>query len=119
MTSIKASIKHEVPKEPTETRAKLFHGHLDWQMIRLRQLIGDGSKLADNHLSAQLADYYAKAAAHVRERQTIFREHNTRKARLQHLRTMKHKLPVMPPVLAAWRELSAQFERAVLDGDAD
>ena len=58
-------------------------------------LIGDDSRLADNHLSAQLAQYDAECAAHVHERQAVFREHRTPKARLQALRAMRHKLPVI------------------------
>jgi hypothetical protein len=34
------------------------------------------------------------------------------------LRDMRNKLPLMPPILSAWRTLLARFERAVLSGDA-
>lgn len=81
----------------TDIRAKLLHGHREWKMIRLRELVSDHQKqfasLADNHLSARAA---ANAEIARRKRYVELDE-----------------------IDALWRDTVAGFERAVLDGDAD
>ncbi len=80
-----------------ENQAKLLHGQRDWRMRRLQELVRErhepDERLADNHLSAR-----AKANAEI---------------------ARQRKYVLLNEVDALWRDLSAQFERAVLDGDAD
>jgi hypothetical protein len=77
----------------TDKRAILFHGQLDWRMICLRRILDviakNDGKLPDNYLSARAV--------------TI----------------MKNALPFRSPMDELWGELAAEFERAVLRGDAD
>jgi hypothetical protein len=35
---------------------RVIHGSAEWRIVRLRELIGDGSRLADNHLSSRRAE---------------------------------------------------------------
>jgi hypothetical protein len=83
-----------IPKHEswTEIRSRVIHDSAEWRLVRLRQLIGDGSKLADNHLSA-------------------------RKAKNEKTATKKRYV-LLSEADSLWRDLSAQFERAVLNGDA-
>ena len=77
----------------TDKRAMLFHGQREWRMHCLRRILGliakNDGKLPDNYLSARAA--------------TI----------------MKNALPFQSPMDLLWRELVAEFEQAVLRGDAD
>lgn len=109
----------------SEIRNRIIYDSAEWPLVGLRMVIGDGSQLADNHLSALLSQYDAECTAHVLERQAIFRNYRTAKTRLRALRAMRHKQPVIggedgrwPKVLTFWRRLAADFERAVLNGDA-
>ncbi|MGI8435939.1 MAG: hypothetical protein ACR2NX_03415 [Chthoniobacterales bacterium] len=81
-----------------EIQAKLLYGERDWRMMRLQELVRErhepDERLADNHLSAR-----AKANAEIARQ--------------------KKSYVLLNEVDALWRDLSAQFERAVLDGDAD
>jgi hypothetical protein len=95
-SGVKSSINPQ-REEFTEIRAKLLHGHREWKMIRLRELIREhetqlGSPLADNYLSERAA---AKAEIARAKRYVLLDE-----------------------IDALWRDKAAGFERAVLDGDA-
>ncbi len=80
-----------------EIQAKLLHGERDWRMMRLQELVREhhesDERLPDNHLSAR-----AKANAEI---------------------ARQKRYVLLNEIDALWRDLSAQFERAVLDGDAD
>ena len=89
---LKRSITHR--DAPTDNRPKLSHGGPDWRTIRLRQLIGDGSKLPVNRLS--------------------LRREATRQAIAKGTPYV-----LLDEIDALWPDLAAQFERAMLDGDAD
>jgi hypothetical protein len=80
-------------KEWSDIRGTIIYGSAEWRIIRLRQLIGDGSELPDNFLSARKAQWERIAAE---KRYVLLKE-----------------------IDVLWRDLAAQFERAVLDGDAD
>ena len=116
-------------EEWSDIRNRITYDSAEWPLLKVRAFIGDGSQLPDNFLSAELAKYDAKVAAHVRERTEIFpppptaqekhRQHRrSPKECWRRLRDMRNKLPLMPPILSAWRTLLARFERAVLSGDA-
>jgi hypothetical protein len=76
-----------------EIRKRIIYASTEWPMVGLRQLIGDGSKLPDNFLSA---DYLTTPPA-----------------------LQKQEKAHRDKVDSLWRPLRAQFERAVLNGDAD
>jgi hypothetical protein len=80
-------------EEWSDIRNRIIYGHPEWRMVRLRELIGDGSKLGGNLLSARAAENQAKA------------------------RTKGYVL--LDEIDSLWNTLSAQFERAVLDDDAE
>jgi hypothetical protein len=92
----------------SDIRNRIIYGHSEWRMVRLRQLIGDGSKLADNFL-----DWLSAHAAEL-----IAARDKRYKAK-----TGKSYEPKEPDdiieVAWLWRELAAQFQRAVLNGDDD
>jgi hypothetical protein len=71
---------------------RIIYGTTEWPMVGLRQLIGDGSKVPDNFLSA---DYLTTPPA-LQKQEKAYRD----------------------KVESLWRPLKAQFERAVLNGDA-
>jgi hypothetical protein len=103
-----------------DIRNRIAYDSAEWPLVKVRTLIGDGSVLPDNYLTVELAKYDAKVAAHVCERTEIFRKHRrSPKECWRRLADMRNKLPLMPPILSAWRTLLARFERAVLDGNAE
>lgn len=71
-----------------DIRCRLIYGTADWQIVRLRELIGDGSKWADNNLSARLT---ATKLSHglLNKIEAIQREHLSEEdqALLKHLRS--------------------------------
>jgi hypothetical protein len=79
-------------EEWSDIRNKIIYGSAEWRTIRLQEL-NDGDKLPDNLLSARAAENQAKA------------------------RTKGYVL--LDEIDSLWNTLSAQFERAVLDGDAE
>ncbi|MDQ3253839.1 MAG: hypothetical protein M3R15_08025 [Acidobacteriota bacterium] len=81
----------------TDIRAKLLHGHREWKMIRLRQLITEC-----RHLTEQVQKLSKDGWSAADERLV----ENYVEARLAEINTL-------------WRDLSEQFERAVLNGDAE
>jgi hypothetical protein len=104
-------------KERAEIRNAIKYGSPAWRIIRLREML-NVQGLPDNYLSTQLARFNERTAAHVRERETIFRKHRTHEARCCALRKMRHKPPIALLVLAVlWREVLAEFERALVRGD--
>jgi len=106
-------------KAPEEIRNAIKYGTPAWRVIRLREMIGN-AQLPDNYLSGQLEKFNARMAAHVSERETIYRKHQTHEARSRALRKMRHKPPIaLLPLAVLWRESLAEFERAVVRGDAD
>jgi hypothetical protein len=72
-------------------------GHAEWRIVRLRRLVGDGSNLADNYLSARKVQWQAAIAKAV----------------------VKHSNVMLSEIDKLWNEWSAQCERALLNGDAD
>lgn len=79
-----------------------------------------GSNLPDNFLPIEAAKYERAMAEHVGEWEVIRRKCRSNPKKLwQAAQTMRHKLPLRSPLLAAWRTLQTRFERAVLDGDPD
>lgn len=88
-----------VPEHETFTvfRAQLLHGHREWRMIRLRALITECRHFTDQ---LQKSSKDGWTAADERRAQDHF---NERAAEIN----------------ALWRDLSAQFERAALAGNAD
>jgi hypothetical protein len=78
----------------TDIRNRIIYDSAEWPLVALRTLIGDGSMLADNFLSAD----YLSTDTHDLQRQE---------------KALRQKIATF------WRPLIAQFERAVLDGDAD
>ena len=77
----------------TDIRNRIIYDSAEWPLVGLRMLIGDGSQLPDNYLSA-------RAAA------------NAETAR-------QKRYVLLEKIDALWNKLRAQFERAVLDGDAE
>jgi len=76
-----------------EIRNRIKYGSSDWRIIKLRQLIGDGSKLPDNYFSLRRGQRLVALA--------------------------KNLFAKLDDVDGLWNAFNAQFERAVLDGDAD
>jgi hypothetical protein len=76
-----------------EIRNRLIYDSAEWPLVGLRTLVGDGSKLADNFLSA---DYLSTPPA-----------------------LQKQEKALRGEIASFSRPLVARFERAVLDGDAD
>jgi hypothetical protein len=111
-------------EEWSDIRNRIIYGSAEWPLVALRSMLGSG--LPDNFLSIEQAKYERALAAHVRERHAIAdpqatgRKYPKPPKELWHaLQTMTHKQPSMTPVIDAWRTLKTQFERAVLNGDAD
>jgi hypothetical protein len=80
-------------EEWSDIRNRIIYGSAEWRILKLRQLIGDGSQLPDNYLSARKAQWQATAA----EKRYVW----------------------LDDIDSLWNRWSAQCERAVLDGDAD
>ena len=79
-------------EEWSDIRNRIIYGSAEWRMIRLQEL-NDGDKLPDLLLSARAAENQAKARA--------------------------KGYVLLDEIDSLWNTLSAQFERAVLDGDAE
>jgi len=96
-SGVKSSIKAQPAQPFTDKRAQLLHDSREWRMVLLRACIGDGSKLPDNYLSARAEANRAALAAMTPGKRYL----------------LLHKIDSL------WRDVRAQFERAVLDGNAD
>ncbi len=48
-------------EEWSDIRSRVIYGSAEWRIVRLRELIGDGSRSADNNLSSRRADLNARA----------------------------------------------------------
>jgi hypothetical protein len=83
-----------IPERETwdEIRNRFIYDSAEWPLVGLRMLIGDGSKLPDNFLSAS----YLSTPPDLQEQERKLRE----------------------KIRSFWRPLCARFERAVLNGDA-
>lgn len=82
----------------TDIRAKLLHGHRDWKMIRLRELI-----TACRHYAEQTQKASTNGGWTASDERLV----------QNHLETRAEEIN------ALWREACTAFEQAVLDGDAD
>ncbi len=78
----------------SDIRNRIIYDSAEWPLMALRHLIGDGSTLPDNFLSAD----YLSIDTHDLQRQE---------------KALRQKIAMF------WRPLRARFERAVLNGDAD
>ena len=79
-------------------------------MTRLRQLIGDGSKLPSNHLS-----FRREATRQAIAPGPVTLKSAPRETRARYV----PRYVLLDEVDSVWQTISEQFERAVLDGDAD
>src|SRR5438552_12300076 len=99
-SGVKSSIKAQPFADFTDKRAQLFHDQRDWRIIRLLQLLRQetnaGRKLPDNYLTMRTA---------------------ANRAALQVVPPRKRYL--LDEITSLWREIDAEFERAVIHGDAD
>jgi hypothetical protein len=80
-------------EEWSDIRGRIIYGSAAWRMIKLRQLIGDGSQLPDNYFSARKTEWQSIAA--------------------------KKRYVLLDEIDSLWNTWSAQCERAALNGDAD
>jgi hypothetical protein len=96
-SGVKSSMQAQQAQPSTDVRAQLLHDSREWRMVVLRACIGDGSKLPDNYLSARAEANRAALAA----------------------MTPGKRYLLLDKIDSLWRDVRAQFERAVLDGNAD
>ncbi|MEY2487127.1 MAG: hypothetical protein QOH39_2775 [Verrucomicrobiota bacterium] len=120
-------------EEWNEIRNRIIYGTSEWRIVRLRRLIGDGSRLPDNTLAAIEAQSATRPKVTLRQLDRVWnklraqgkagkdQEWFAARDELYKAKTGKpYNKAEQPNVIASlWRELRAQFQRAVLVGDAD
>src|SRR5262245_36901020 len=117
----------------TDIRNRIIYDSTEWPLVALRNFLRQASeRLPDNFLSIEEAKYAQAMQAYLTERKAICEKYGKKPKELstaryrkqpkelwQALESMRHKQPLLPPVLDAWRTLRTRFERAVMDGDAE
>ena len=94
-----------------DIRNRIIYGSVEWRIIRLCQLMRDGSKLPTNYLSSRKAQWESKWPR---------KPAPPKKPKPTKLRfNAKRRYVLLDEIDVLWRDVSAEFERAVLDGDAN
>jgi hypothetical protein len=105
-------------EDRSEICAALKYDTRAWRFLLLRDVLRT-AELPEDYFAEVQRDYDARLTAHECEHAEIWRKYRTMKERAHSLRTMRHRAPIMPPILYLWRSFIAEIGRAMMRRDDD